>query len=327
MPDPLKIEGIADVLFDRQASSAEWQSACEAFHAACLQHLPPLDERATSLAAGEALAPVDAARCSLDAARTARLVRALDARIAAIAEQHGDVRVLYAGCGPLAPLALLLAQRWRGRGVVFDLVDVHAQSIEATRRLFGLADVAEMLGVLHCADATTLQLDGDAPRPQILVAEVMRRALSREPQVAVVANLLPQCARGAALVPERIVVEAALTRASEYAATPRSAPLYHLGPLLLLSRETVPSLEHCLRQGDTCLPEVLLHVPDDIEGGLDLMLSTRIDAGPGETLADYESGLTTPLFAFDLGRIRPGDTLGFSYRLGRDPGFFIRRIP
>ncbi len=324
--DPLNIDATAATLLDPRASAAARQSACEALYAACTARLPQLGERATQLAAGHALAPADAARCLLDQARTACLVRALDTQLALRVAQDGEARVLYAGCGPLAPLALLLARRWRGRGVIFELVDIHAQSIYAATQLFGLAGVADTLGAARCADAATLRLDVDAPPAHILVAEVMQRALTREPQVAVVANLFGQCAPDAVLVPECIAIDASLTHAAQFAATSGRTDTRVLGRLLTLSRESCSSFADAIERGTAFLPEMRLTVPDDVDDGRDLMLATRIVAGPGELLRDYESGLTTPLFAFELGRVRAGETLGFRYRLGSDPGFTIRRI-
>lgn len=335
-PDPL-----AAALLDPQAPAAAQDAACAAFHALCLARLPALGERATALASGHALAPADAARCVLDHLRTARLVRALDARIAARAAQGTEVRVLYAGCGPLAPLALLLARRWRGRGVSFDLLDVHAQSIEAARHLFDCAGVSSVLGRVCCADAATLRLD-DGEAPHVLVAEVMQRALMREPQIAVVANLLPQCAPDAALVPETITVDAVCgDPAQSCGSSPPNAgredaePAPHdaalasspTGRLLELSPRTVPVLAEAIRRGAQALPEIALRIPQDLPcDAPGLLLATRIEAGPGEVLQGNDSGLTMPLFVAQLGRVAAGETLGFTYRLAGDPGFAVRRI-
>jgi hypothetical protein len=324
--DALALDACAATLLDRRASGAAQQAACAALHAACLARLPTLEEGATALACGAALAPAAAANCLLDHARTACLLRALDARIAERRAQADEVRVLYAGCGPLAPLALLLARRWRGRGVRFELVDIHPQSIAAARRLFALAEVAGMLAGTTCADAATLRLAAGAPRPQLLVAEVMQRALAREPQVAVVANLLPQCAADAVLVPESIQVAAALGDAAAYAADPAMLRTRRIAPLLTLARDSVPAIAAALRGGAAALPEVQCVVPPGSHGARDLVLTTQLVAGPGEVLDEAASGLTMPWFAHALGRLHGGETLGFAYRLGADPGFAIRRI-
>lgn len=332
-----ELDTFAATLLDPHASAAAFEAACAAFHASCLARLPALGERATALAAGHALAPADAARCVLDHARTACLVRALDARIAARVAQGGAVRVLYAGCGPLAPLALLLARRWRGRGVTFDLLDIHAQSIETARHLFACADASDTLGRVLCADATTLRLDA-SKAPHILVVEVMQRALMREPQVAVVANLLPQCAPGAALVPETITVDAVLGDPGQAFASSLSdrgdagpgRASHDISPfparLLELSPRTVPALAAAIRSGAEALPEIVLRVPQDLDEAPGILLATRIEAGPGEVLQGHGSGLTMPLFVAQLGRLAAGESLAFAYRFGRDPGFAVRRV-
>jgi SAM-dependent methyltransferase len=309
-----ELDAFAATLLDRDAGAARGAAVCAALHSQGLRY--GLGERATILPAGHALAPADAARCVLDHVRTACLVRALDARIAARAAA-GPVRVLYAGCGPLAPLALLLARRWRGH-VVFDLVDIHAQSIEVAQRLFERADARATLGRLHCADAAALRLD-EAERPHILVAETMQRALMREPQVAVVANLWPQCAPGADLVPELIAVDAMLGWPGEGRVRP-------LGRLLRLATDTLPAIAVALREGAAALPEVRLQVPMENEDRPALLLATRIEAGPGELLEAGDSGLTTAQWMAEVGRLDAGETLGFAYRFGHDPGFVVRRI-
>lgn len=322
LPD---LDAAASTLLDPSAGIGELHRQCAGLHAGLLALVPSLPERPMALDAGLALSPADAARCLLDLLRTARLLQAVDA---AIDERFGagsrGVLVLYAGCGPLAPLALLLARRWRERPLRFVLVDVHEASLAAARRLFEWAGVAGMLQACLQADAASLRLPSGLA-PDVLVVEVMQRALAREPQLAVLANLLPQCPSDLRLVPHRIRIEAWLTRlAREFDPTePRER--HALGSLLELSRSSVPEFADLLARGAQSLPPIRLRVPGDLPVGLHLMLRTRIETAPGVELADYDSGLSYPQIVHELGTIQPGESLRFEYRLGGEPGFRVSR--
>jgi hypothetical protein len=316
-----------EALLDPQTPLGVARQHCIDLHAGLCARLPPLASEPTPLASGVALSPADAARCLLDVLRTIRLLQAVDTAIAAGIDARGPgLQVLYAGCGPLAPLALLLARRWRGHGVRFVLVDVHASSLAAARGLFEWAGVAGMLQATWRADAATLRL----PRglaPAVLIVEVMQRALAREPQLAVLANLLPQCPAEVRLVPQRIRIEAWLARVASEFNPARPRERIALGALLELSRDTAAGFAALLATGATALLPRRLRVPATAPTGLGLMLRTRIETAPGVELADYDSGLTYPHFLLALGTVQPGETLLFDYRLGHDPGFRVRREP
>ena len=324
--DRLGLAALATALLDATTPLAELKRACEAFHATCLDIIPPLDVGATQLASGKALSPADAARCVLDPLRTAYLLRAVEAAISARLAQapQATVDVLYAGCGPLAPLALSLAHRFRDQGVRFTLVDIHASSLANAQRLFELAGVGDALRDTWCADAATLHLPAGY-LPDVLVTEVMQRALAHEPQLAVVANLMSQCSPESVLVPERITVSARLARMTSE--SPGAIESLDLGTLIDVSKSTLPLLSAALAVDAMALPEQRLRVPRDAASGLTLMLHTRIEAMSGLVLADDDSGLTCPQPQLALGTLAPGESLVCSYRLGRDPGFQVRRLP
>src|SRR5262249_38287209 len=87
----------------------------------------PRDRSAILLPAGPAISPLDAGRCLLDPRRTAIFLRGLHAAVQEAKRRFpGEViHVLYAGCGPFAPLCLPLLPLLAGQAVRFTLIDVH----------------------------------------------------------------------------------------------------------------------------------------------------------------------------------------------------------
>lgn len=324
---PLDLDDHARVLLDRSAAAQDQMQACESLYRSCLDRLPALSDEAMQLPSGQALSPVDAARCLLDFLRTARFLQAVDQAIETRSEQAPGrpIELLYAGCGPLAPLVLPLARRHRSRGLRITLIDAHESSLHHARRLFGLAGISDLLHDCVCADATRMRLD-PGRRPDILVAEVMQRALSREPQLAIVANLFPQCAADAVLVPRCVSVSAWMARMGAEPSCEVAPERISLGPLLELSIATLPNLLRCLHEDPEALPEQCLALPHTLPQGLSVMLRTRIEAGEDLRLGDYDSGLTYPQFLWNLDGLAAGSRLGFTYRMGGYPGFVVRRL-
>jgi hypothetical protein len=95
--------------------------------------------------------------------------------------------------------------------------------------------------------------------------------------------------------------------------------------LLELSRDSLPALPSALEPATTRIPLPALRMPDVLPTDLQLMLTTCIEPSAIDVLGDYESGLTCPKFLSNPGLIRRGKVLRVAYRLGRDPGFEIRR--
>lgn len=321
------VHSLATRILDRTTGDAELLHACAALHEWALGPQPALSGTSIGLPSGLAIAPLDAARCLLDAARTACLARALDASIAARRARRPNERIeiLYAGCGPLAPLALIAAARHRETPLRISLIDAHPESLRMARGVFERAGLAGLLGDVVCDDAARWRRPAAAPRAAILVAEVMQRALAREPQLAVVANLLPQCEHGTELIPARIGIELALAPLESLFLGASGAARHRLGSVLELSAAALPALCRALRANPTRLPAQSLQIPDDAPHGCHAVLLTCIDGGHGHALAESASGLTQPLPVLELGRVAPGETLTLCYRLVPEPGFEFAR--
>lgn len=313
----------ADILLDRRATPQALRMHCAAMFEACAALSGELDEQPSALACGKALSALEAARCLLDYPRTTVLLRAVDAAIRArLLQQRGPVCLLYAGCGPFATIILPLLARYPAERLRVCLLDVHPRSLRCAETLCDTAGVADRLLPSLCGDAAQLRLPPDL-HVDLLLAELMQRALAHEPQLAVLANLLPQCAPDVALVPARIRVSAALADIAREFEPDAERLRIELGQLMELSQRGLPDLVARIADGRIDCADV--EIPRAIPLGLSLILRTRIEASEADVLADYDSGLSYPLVLQALGALRGGERFTCGYRLGSDPGFELVR--
>jgi hypothetical protein len=346
----LWLKKIADELLSHQAednrlhAAAGLYSVCSAVTGIDEDSDHAGDPDGSRLPSGEAISPRDAARCVLDYSRTSKFLRGLYAAILEAQKRfpHAVIEILYAGCGPFAPLAIPLTTRFGSAEIKFTLLDVHKRSLDAARRIFqALGKSAFVRGYIQC-DAASYQ--HDAPHViHVVVVEAMQAALEREPQVAITMNLAPQLCPGGILLPERITIDCYLCDLTkEFPSLPAEAHAadslsgngrgrvrVDLGRALEL---TARSCRNLLAAGDgdahggTSLIPKLFNVSEDVDREFYLMLSTAITVFDSIMLDDYESGLTCPRILYDVGKMHGGKVIEFEYHLGDKPGFKYRSL-
>ena len=347
----LWLEEIADELLSHQTEDTRLNAAAGALYSLC-SSVTGINEYSNHaggsdgirLPSGEAICPRDAARCVLDYSRTAKFLRGLYAAILESQKRfpNAAIEILYAGCGPFAPLAIPLTTRFSSAEIKFTLVDVHKRSLDGARRVFqALGKGAFVRDYIQC-DAASYK--NDAPHViHIVVVETMQAALEKEPQVAITMNLAPQLCPGGIFLPERIAINCCLCDPTqEFPALPavvdaadslsgggRGRVRVNLGPVLELTAENCRNLlaasdsdEHC----PASLAPKLLNVSEDVDGEFYLMLLTAITVFDSRTLDDYESGLTCPKILYDMGKMHRGNVIEFEYHLGDKPGFKYRSL-
>jgi len=257
---------------------------------------------------------------------------------------HTVIEILYAGCGPFAPLAIPLTSRFSPAEIQFTLLDIHTRSVEATRRVFQAFGLTAFVRDYIQCDAASYQQEADQVIHIVLV-ETMQAALEKEPQVAITINLAPQLCPGGIFIPERIAVDCYLCElAKEFTIHPVDAGEANsllagsgkdkvrakLGGVLELTAESCRNLsasgsgvEH---GGESLFPKVTLDVPKDLDGDFNLMLLTTINVFDSITLSGDESGLTCPKILYDLCKIRGGTRIELEYHPGDSPGLKYRSL-
>lgn len=278
----------------------------------------------TRLDAGLAISPIKAALCARECFRTIAFIRGLDSAISDARRPGRPVRVLYAGCGPFATLALPLMSVLSPQKALFTLIDIHEESLFHARQLidgFGFASHVE--GYI-CTDATRYRIPVDET-PDVIISETMNASLRSEPQVAIARHLMTQ-APGALMVPAKVSVNACLLHlAKEYAAPvsdscgpaePEPDRIY-LGTVFELSTQRI---RDWAAVEESVLPAARIRIPASFASRYRPMLLTRIDVYGGNRLLDHESSLNLPQPFPGKPVFRGGETLQFRYRLGRRPG-------
>ncbi len=286
----------------------------------------PSEGSAITLSSGSAISPLDAGRCLLDFRRTAVYLRGVYNAIQEAQRRFpGEViHVLYAGCGPFAPLCLPLVPLFAGQAVRFTLLDAHARAVESVKMIRAALGLEEANVECLVCDAAHYQIP-DHRSVHVAVSETMQRALEKEPQVAILMNMASQLRPGGLMVPEMIAVEAVLTDLARELGGNGVAPRPWSGRIRLGRVLEVD----CKRAGAWAaagvpahLPPARIALPSMIAAQYSLVLATTIRSFGVHALREYESGLTCPR---EVHGWHAGEELEFTYHLGKDPGFHMEK--
>lgn len=299
-----------------------------------------IDRRETQLGDGKALSPHDAARCILDYARTRSFLAGVRGAVREAQRRFpGEtIHLLYAGCGPFAPLALPLTSEFTAAEVQFTLLDIHARSLEATRQIVETLGLAAYIRAYVEGDATAYR-HAREDAPHVIVTETMQRVLEKEPHVAITANLAPQLRAGGILIPQKITLRACLADVGrefvqtfdEGAGTAPDEPRrtrVELGEVFELTAESSARIKEWPTENGAARrsPAVTLRVPELARENLQLMMLTEITVFDSISLGNYDCGITYPTLIDVPGGVRSRQQLEFSYLTGASPGLRYRLL-
>lgn len=278
----------------------------------------------TRLANGLAISPTLAAMCARELFRTLAFIRGLAHAISDAAQPDRPVRVLYAGCGPYALLAVPLMAVFSREQVTFTLMDIHQECLDSANGLIESLGLSRHREDSVCADATRYRIPANQ-MPDVIVSETMAVCLRNEPQVSIARNLLSQ-APHARMVPQSVSVEVALLNgAMEFVLLPSDhegdipqakRDRVHLGTVFELDAAAIRSWEGL--HGER-LPAGEVTLPFPLESRYRPHLLTRIAVYGANHLCDYDCSLTVPQRLRGEADFRGGETIRFHYKIGAYP--------
>lgn len=269
---------------------------------------------------GRAVSPFYAALCLRDYLRTYAFAEGVTRAIRHVRARQPDrpVRVLYAGTGPFAPLAVLQAPHFSADEVQFTLLDIHNESDAASRRVFAALQIQGLVEARHVVDAIRWAPEDDRVF-DVIVTEVMQAALKNEPQVQMTQALAPLLAADGVFVPEQIDLDLVQAHPETlFGETPELLPPA-IGCAMTLTAETARKLE--FNDGIAHLPS--LRVPDHQTADAPLIIDTRIRTFGEIELTYGLSGLTQPIVLHDTPTPRAGDMISLAYRVGSEPKLLV----
>lgn len=240
---------------------------------------------------GLAISPTMAAMCLDDFARTVQFVRGIHDAISDLRSEitSRSIRVLYAGCGPWATLAVPVMAVLPATDVKFTLLDIHEKSTVSARKLVDRLGLSESVDAVVTTDACAYEV---SQQPDIVVIEMMRAALDSEPQVAVSMHLMRE-APNAIMIPESIRVALSLIDQSmcldpEEVDDAVSPTVIEVGEILVLNKS---SIEAAQRNADQ-FPETTMQLPDFDTDRYSPMLTTTVGVYRDRILQGNDSGIT-----------------------------------
>lgn len=164
----------------------------------------PADNEA-ALNGGQALSSYHAAVCTEDYLRTSYFIKGVYKALTKLMMDFPGrpVNILYAGCGPFATLLLPLLPLFENGRIKAKLLDINHASILSVQHLVRVIGFQDRDLELVEANAITYTIPHHFP-VDLLISETMHYALTMEPQVAIVQNLVPQLPPHSIMIPQEI---------------------------------------------------------------------------------------------------------------------------
>lgn len=243
------------------------------------------------LASGKAISPSGAAHCLLEFKRTAIFLRGVKKAIdAKIRERSSTVNILYAGCGPYATLVTPLLSFYSSKQVNITLLDINQVSLLAVEKLYKSLGLYSYVADIVLSDASVYKVDRSY---DIVISETMQAGLKKEPQVAIMQNLIPQCSADTIFIPEQITISVYLRKRGIWD-----------GDLLIEEGGKTTLLCELFSvnkmQLDVSAYRKVVDIPQALAGPYDLFLYTTIQVFNEEVLGLNDCSLNLPLKYYEL---------------------------
>ena len=321
-----KLRHLTTVLLDRQRPAYSLRGEVLEIKSIFESLAEQISHRASNIALGEtrtklglAISPTMAAMCLDDFARTVTFVRGLHEAIMDLRRTitSRPVRVLYAGCGPWATLAIPVMSVLSSPEATFTLLDIHDASIASVRELVERLGLSASIAALVTADASEYSI---SQQPDILLIEMMRAALESEPQVAVAMNLVRESPH-ARMIPEDVRVFLSLVDQSVRLDGEIESVVFEktieVGEVISFNKTSIEQFEK--------FATTSIQLPDFDPDRYRPMLTTTVRVYSDHLLLGNDSGITLPKPLPLNPPPGPGETLDFQYEIGERPGVRVKR--
>jgi hypothetical protein len=252
----------------------------------------------THIDGGIALSSQHALDCLKDPLRTVRFIKGTFQAIqkAFIQFPNQKIELLYAGCGPAAPIIMPLLSLLTPEQISITLLDINPTSIVSVKTLVEDLEATSFFKSFNLVDATMYQHPKEFPI-HILLSETMDRGLSKEPQVRITQNLATQISPKGFLIPESIDL---FTEHTFYSKEPYFDiyknvldlgifPLYRDRQLLFsITKEITPCPEFTY-------VSTIIEVPEDFTETPDIAVFAEVTIFENQILKKAESLISNPL--------------------------------
>ncbi len=253
---------------------------------------------------GIAISTSYAALCVDDIIRTRQFIRGLYYAVQKTREnKSGAVRVLYAGTGPFATLALPLMSHFKPDALQFIFLEVNTSTIEYLNLVINELDIREYVDAIICADATTFNLTDVLP-VDILISETMQHALVKEMQVPIMLNLVKQLPKETILIPKNISLELSYLRTDAQMILNEKPHLRYrkIQTIMDFNSQFIEDYNNEKGIGDDIIPlcQNVDFREENTEQYDKLAINTSINIFENEWILPDQSGLTIPKIILNL---------------------------
>lgn len=274
---------------------------------------------------GMALGTAMAARCLDDVARTYAFVNGLDAAIQSAKNTFNDecIRIIYAGTGPFATLALPIMAKYSPEEVQFDLIEINPKTLNFLNKIINALSLHDYIEEVKEEDATKAHF---TKKYHIVLSETLQHALVKEPQVSMMLHLSQYLHPNGLMVPESIHVEAYLLNVSKYtkqmlhseAGIKDSEIKEKLCTVLNLNEEFIEA-----HTQNPVFPIIEIPLPNDADKRFDkLALMTTLTVYGNFVINHWDSGLTIPYMLLDKKDFKPD--IKIQYEISDHPHYILK---
>ncbi|NRB51922.1 MAG: hypothetical protein HRU41_29895 [Saprospiraceae bacterium] len=325
----MDLHQIAQILIAEELDFAELQQAVAAYRKLLTQQNPFISSFEETrvdieLETGRVIGPTWAALCIDDLVRTKRFVKGLYLAVNSLLDKkEGPVVILYAGTGPFATLALPLTTLFRKDQIQIRALEINPISCQCLRRLTVSLEVDGYFESIEQVDASNYNIP-QADTIDILLSETMQRGLEKEPQVAIMHQLVPQLRSEIQLIPESIELSIGTLLYPD----PSSLQVIHQSffPVFRLDKDSIIKQQqsgHALEFP----PQQYKLTASQLVHSKNLVLLTHISVFGREKLTPGESGITLPVKLPGLQQLGKKEVIiELAYAVGNNPGMRFREI-